>query len=107
MYHPYNALQIPSDMLKMVEKGEDLRIVGSRSGEAVLCSSNKTFALKRVETSNCGMFCVSLCLTDVLSDMCVTAIHHLGFLRSVLFVPPSEGPRFTIESLSADYYEVI
>lgn len=34
--------------------GEDLRIIGMKNSEAVLSSNNTTYALKRVETSNCG-----------------------------------------------------
>jgi hypothetical protein len=41
--------------MKIVENGEDLYIKGGRSDEAVLCSEEQTFGMKRVETSNSGI----------------------------------------------------
>ena len=46
--------QVPGDLVKAVEAEEELVIVGSKAGEAVLCSSSKTYGMKRVEQSNCG-----------------------------------------------------
>lgn len=61
---------------------EQIRIIGDEndsSSNAVLCTGDKTFAVKKVETSN-----------------------------SVFLVAPGgqEGNRFDIESLHHDYYEV-
>jgi len=42
--------EVPEDVLKKVLAGEELQLVGE--GDAVLCTSDKTFAMKKVETSN-------------------------------------------------------
>lgn len=47
-------MQVPEDILQLVEKGEVLSIVGGESDEAVLCSQTRTFSVKRVESSNSG-----------------------------------------------------
>jgi hypothetical protein len=49
-------LQVTNDFVKAIEAGEKLVLKGTATEEAVLCMSNKTFALKRVEQSNAGSF---------------------------------------------------
>lgn len=49
-------LQVTNDFVKALEGGERLVLKGTATEEAVLCMSNKTFALKRVEQSNAGSF---------------------------------------------------
>ena len=81
--HDVRLIEISEDMAKCIERGEALSIIGSNdtskggSTDAVLCSQNKTFTIKKVETSN-----------------------------SVLIVPPSNENTYQIHSLSQYYYEL-
>jgi hypothetical protein len=101
--HDVRLIELPEDVLKSIEEGETLKIIGplgdgksssgssssgsssssssSKAGptDAVLCTSSKTFTIKKVETSN-----------------------------SVFVIPPSEdgGTDFKIHSLSQFYYEL-
>jgi len=81
-------IEVTQDIADSVQKGEVLKIMGvvgsdgaskpsSTSGEAVLCTKDKTFSIKKVETSN-----------------------------SVFMVPPSSSGSFTIESRCGEYYEL-
>ena len=76
-------IEISEDMAKSIERGETLSIIGSNetskggTTDAVLCSQNKTYTIKKVETSN-----------------------------SVLIVPPSDENTYQIHSLSQYYYEL-
>ncbi len=63
-----------------MDSGGDLRIIGDESSDAVFCTMNKTYSIKKVETSN-----------------------------AVCLVPPidkSDDPVFFIEVIKQDYYEV-
>mmetsp|Transcript_9621 Transcript_9621/g.16770 ORF Transcript_9621/g.16770 Transcript_9621/m.16770 type:complete len:434 (-) Transcript_9621:589-1890(-) len=73
----FRLMEVPNELVKAVEKGEELSIVGDCAAEAVLCSGSKTYGMKRVETSNC-----------------------------VFFVPPSASGEFSICSSASDYYEL-
>lgn len=71
-------VELPPEVLECVVNGEDLQIKGSDQGpDAVLCTSNKTFSIKKVETSN-----------------------------SVFLVPPSSTTAFEVETMNSHYYEV-
>ena len=81
--HDVRLIEISEDMAKCIERGETLSIIGSNdtskggTTDAVLCSQNKTYTIKKVETSN-----------------------------SVLIVPPSDENTYQIHSLSQYYYEL-
>ena len=98
--HDVRLIELPADVLKGIEEGQTLKIIGpsgdgksssssssgsgssgSKSGptDAVLCTSSKTYTIKKVETSN-----------------------------SVFVIPPSDdgGCDFKIHSLSQFYYEL-
>ena len=50
--------EINSDIATHIENGESLKIIGSETGEAVLCTKDATFSIKKVETSNHGKFII-------------------------------------------------
>ena len=45
-------LELPDDLLQRAREGEELVFKGGPDEEAVLCTSDATYLLKRVETSN-------------------------------------------------------
>ena len=45
-------LELPDDLLRRAREGEELVFKGGPDEEAVLCTSDATYLLKRVETSN-------------------------------------------------------
>ena len=49
------SFQVPEDVLKLVLSGESLSIVGNDS-DAVICTKDKTYSVKRVEYSNSGKY---------------------------------------------------
>lgn len=77
----YRLMEVTEDILEEVlnedAQGRSLKLIGDRKGDAVLCSNNKTFSVKKVETSN-----------------------------SVFLVPPSDSNTFKIESRISFYYEL-
>lgn len=72
----YKLFEVPKNF--NIAPNEQLRLIGDETNHAVLCTDSKTYAIKKVETSN-----------------------------SVFLVAPSDNKRFNIESLHQDYYEVI
>ena len=79
-YEPekFKLIEAPMELLESVYKGESLFIKGSENAlDAILCSENKTYNIKKVETSN-----------------------------SVFLIPPSASFKFEINSKSTEYYEV-
>jgi hypothetical protein len=69
--------EIPKKMVEELSTGR-CRIVGDEVNDAVLCTFNRTYLIKKVETSN-----------------------------SVYLVPPSDRTnRFELSSLHHEYYEV-
>jgi hypothetical protein len=75
MKSSYKLFEVPKDFT--IAANEKIRLIGDDTNHAVLCTDDKTYAIKKVETSN-----------------------------SVFLVAPSDDKRFTIESLHQDYYEV-
>jgi len=74
----YKIVEAPEDILRVVNSGGDLTLKGTEGvSDAVLCTSSKTYTLKKVETSN-----------------------------SVFLVPPSASD-FEIVSKSSQFYEAI
>jgi hypothetical protein len=63
-----------------VDSGGDLRIIGDENSDAVFCTLNKTYSIKKVETSN------AVCLVPP--------------------IPQGDGPVFFIEAIKQYYYEV-
>lgn len=47
-------IELNQEVAKRIENGESLKIIGSIGSEAVLCTNDRTFAIKKVETSNNG-----------------------------------------------------
>jgi hypothetical protein len=45
-------IETSMDMIKKVKAGETLKIIGSKGEDTVLCTSEQTFSIKKVETSN-------------------------------------------------------
>lgn len=70
-------IELSPDLLKLIEKGESLCIKGSVKEEAVLCTSNTTYTMKRVETSN-----------------------------TLLLVSPSSSSQYKVQAACKDYYEI-
>lgn len=71
----YKLFEVPKSFT--ITTGEQLRLIGNDTNHAVLCTDTKTYAIKKVETSN-----------------------------SVFLVAPSDSKKFTVETLHQDYYEV-
>lgn len=73
----YKIIEAPEEILRVVNSGSALTLKGTEGvSDAVLCTENKTYSLKKVETSN-----------------------------TVFLVPPSSD-RFQVVSKSAQFYEV-
>jgi hypothetical protein len=70
--------ECPKEVIEDFKQNGVMRIVGEQQGDAVLCSSSRTYAIKKVETSN-----------------------------SVYLVPPSQSENFVIESKHFFFYEVL
>ena len=70
-------IEITSDILKDIESGSKLSIIGDNHLDAVICSNKNTYSIKKVETSN-----------------------------SIFLIPPSDNGLFTIEGKCSDYYEL-
>ena len=99
-------IQVPNDLLDCAMKGgTSMAIVGNKGCEAVLVTEQKSYALKRVETSNSG--------TTVLSTPHIVFMYKsyraviVINLCIVFFVPPTSGTSFAIESTASDYFEVM
>ena len=46
-------MEVPSDVLSHITEGHDLKLIGpGKGGDTVLCTGNKTYSIKKVETSN-------------------------------------------------------
>jgi hypothetical protein len=78
--HSYQLFELPKELVEVVTKGGDLHIKGSKPGvcDAILCTSDQTFSIKKVETSN-----------------------------DVFIVPPSAQNNFSIEGKAIhQFYEV-
>lgn len=69
--------EVPEEIAQKVIEGQDLKMIGDSNGDTVLCTKNKTYTMKKVETSN-----------------------HL-FLTG-----PSATNSFTLTSRVSDYYEI-
>jgi hypothetical protein len=70
--------ECPKEVIEDFKQNGVMRIVGEQQGDAVLCSSSRTYVIKKVETSN-----------------------------SVYLVPPSQSENFVIESKHFFFYEVL
>jgi sister chromatid cohesion protein DCC1 len=74
-------MEAPKEVVSYVLGGHDLNLIGPKvaNGDVVLCTADKTFSVKRVETSN-----------------------------SLFLIPPSTSGdgEFTLECAIKDYYEV-
>ena len=71
-------IEVPNEIVDVIGKGESLKIVGDGSkSDAVLCTMNRTYTIKKVETSN-----------------------------QIFLVSGSETSRYPIECGINDYYEV-
>ena len=69
--------EVPDSILNSILKGENLNIIGEDNDNAVLCTMESTFSIKKVETSN-----------------------------FVFLVPESDTLEFSIDAHSNDFYEV-
>ena len=69
--------EVPEEVLQRVLEGQELQLIGELNKDAVLCTSNKTYAMKKVETSN-----------------------QMYLLES------SETSVFPLTSRTSDYYEI-
>lgn len=49
-------IEVPTEVLTNVQAGESLSIIGEDTTEVVLCSKDKTYSIKKVETSNSGQY---------------------------------------------------
>ena len=67
--------EVPQEVLEKVLEGQELSLIGE--GDSVLCTGDKTFSMKKVETSN-----------------------------QLFFLQASEGTEFALTSRTSDYYEV-
>ena len=75
----FKVIEAPNEVIESLNRGDSLYIKGTEgSVDAVLCSGNKTYSLKKAETSN-----------------------------SCYLLPPSNSFKFEITSKSSEYYEVI
>lgn len=71
-------IEVSADIVKAIESGSVLRLVGDSTAEdAVLCTGDRTYSIKRVETSN-----------------------------SVCIAPPVFDGRYIIEALKNEFFEV-
>lgn len=71
-------VEVPPDMIDIISSGQNLKIVGDPSkGDTVLCSEDRTFSLRKVETSN-----------------------------HIFLVPPSSDHEFQLECSINEYYEI-
>jgi hypothetical protein len=75
-------IEVTEDLLKLLERGESLSIIGpiegsSSTSDAVLTSQEKTFSIKKVEQSN-----------------------------AIYIVDPSNTDKYSIQFASQDYYEI-
>jgi len=71
-------MEIPNDLLETIMKGGEVKIVGDTSKtDAVLCSSECTYSIRKVETSN-----------------------------QIYLVPPSATGAFQLEAGINEYYEI-
>lgn len=85
--------------MKDIEKGECLLIKGNSISEAVLCSAARTFALKKVETSNTGITCHTFFILELIN-------YSWQFQIIVYLLPPSSQPTYSVFSRSREYFEV-
>ena len=76
-------LEIPDDLLEAVEK-DDIYIKGAPNQEAVLCTSNRTFAIKYLESSN-SMFPLPIG-TDAVIPASVSGHVSSASLLSVIYI---------------------
>jgi hypothetical protein len=47
-------IELNQEVAKKIETGESLKIIGSIGGDAVLSTNDRTYSIKKVETSNNG-----------------------------------------------------
>eukprot|EP01036_Dinobryon_divergens_P030394 gene30394-39634_t len=73
----FRLIEVNEEILKTVNIGHHIRIIGERKREAVLCTSSKTYSIKKVETSN-----------------------------TILLIPPSKDNNFHVSGICSDYYEL-
>ena len=69
--------EAPEEALQWIQDGHNLQLIGEANGDTVLCTGSKTYAIKKVETSN-----------------------------HIFFVGPSSSTEFALTSRTMDYYEV-
>ena len=71
-------MEVPADLLSTIMSGQNLKIVGDTSKtDAVLCSDDRTYSIRKVETSN-----------------------------QIYLVPPSSSSDFPLECGINEYYEI-
>lgn len=73
----FRLIEVNEEILKSVNIGNHIRIIGERKREAVLCTRSKTYSIKKVETSN-----------------------------TILLIPPSTDNNFHVSGKCSDYYEL-
>ena len=75
--------EVSDDILSIVLKGKGLRILGENNDRAVLCTTETTFSIKKVETSNL-MFLIPS--SDVKSEFTIdTNCKHYYEVRFLLY----------------------
>ena len=52
--------EVTPEIASKVLVGESLKIVGAEKGDAVLCTKNMTYTIKKVETSNTGIHNITI-----------------------------------------------
>eukprot|EP01033_Poteriospumella_lacustris_P007286 gene7286-5239_t len=85
------VIEVTNDFVKAIEAGEKLVLKGTATEEAVLCMSNKTFALKRVEQSN------AVFLFNAQQDAQRYAMH--SEVKDFFEIIPTVGKTKSVESL--------
>ena len=73
----FRLIEVNEEILKSINIGQNIRIIGERKREAVLCTQSKTYSIKKVETSN-----------------------------TILLIPPSTDNNFSVSGICSDYYEL-
>jgi sister chromatid cohesion protein DCC1 len=84
-------IEVTNDFVKNIQNGEPLYLKGTEKDEAVLCSSSKTFALKRVEQSN------TVCLFQ--EDRSASHWSLQASIKDFFEIIPVEGRVHTIPAL--------
>ena len=47
-------IEVPEEIIQIIKMGQELKIIGDKAGDAALCTNDRTFSIKKVETSNHG-----------------------------------------------------